>query len=132
MVVKVWDPTDKGPQPRGKQVSNPEGIWYTPVSGIWQTVWMEPVAGKHIENLRITPDIDRNLLTVKAELNSACPSDFVEVNVYDGNQLVATGKSINAEPVEVSMPRNAKLWSPDFPLPLYAESDSEKRRQGSG
>ena len=53
---------------------------------------MEPVAGKHIENLRITPDIDRNLLTVKAELNSACPSDFVEVNVYDGNQLVATGK----------------------------------------
>ena len=83
LVVKVWDPTDKGPQPRGKQVSNPEGIWYTPVSGIWQTVWMEPVAGKHIENLRITPDIDRNLLTVRAELNSACPSDFVEVNVYD-------------------------------------------------
>ena len=74
LVVKVWDPTDKGPQPRGKQVSNPEGIWYTPVSGIWQTVWMEPVAGKHIKNLRITPDIDRNLLTVRAELNSACPS----------------------------------------------------------
>ncbi len=118
MVVKVWNPTDKGPQPRGKQVSNPEGIWYTPVSGIWQTVWMEPVAGKHIENLRITPDIDRNMLTVKAELNKACPSDFVEVNVYDGNQLVATGKSINAEPVEVSMPRNAKLWSPDSPF-LY-------------
>ena len=81
LVVKVWDPTDKGPQPRGKQVRNPEGIWYTPVSGIWQTVWLEPVAGKHIENLRITPDIDRNLLTVKAELNRACPSDFVEVNV---------------------------------------------------
>lgn len=55
---------------------------------------------------------------MKAELNSACPSDFVEVNVYDGNQLVATGKSINAEPVEVSMPRNAKLWSPDSPF-LY-------------
>ena len=51
-------------------------------------------------------------------MNSACPSDFVEVNVYDGNQLVATGKSINAEPVEVSMPRNAKLWSPDSPF-LY-------------
>ena len=93
---------------------------------------MEPVAGKHIKNLRITPDIDRNLLTVKAELNSACPSDFVEVNVYDGNQLVATGKSINAEPVEVSMPRNAKVVESGFPLPLYAESDSEKRRQGSG
>ncbi|WP_301053484.1 sugar-binding domain-containing protein, partial [uncultured Duncaniella sp.] len=43
VVVRVWDPTDKGPQPRGKQVSKPELIWYTPVTGIWQTVWLEPV-----------------------------------------------------------------------------------------
>lgn len=101
-----------------KQVSRPEGIWYTPVTGIWQTVWLEPVAGKHIENLRITPDIDRHLLTVKAELNTNSTSDFVEVNVYDGNQLIAAGKSINGEPVEVAMPENAKLWSPDSPF-LY-------------
>ena len=79
LVVKVWDPTDKGPQPRGKQVNKPAGIWYTPVTGIWQTVWLEPVAGKHIENLRITPDIDRNQLTVKAELNANCASDFGKV-----------------------------------------------------
>ena len=118
LVVKVWDPTDRGPQPRGKQVSNPEGIWYTPVSGIWQTVWLEPVAAKHIENLRITPDIDRNLLTVKAELSECNAADLVEVSVYDGNQLVATGKSINAEPIEVAMPQDAKLWSPDSPF-LY-------------
>ena len=118
LLVKVWDPTDKGSQPRGKQVSNPKGIWYTPVSGIWQTVWMEPVAGKHIENLRITPDVDRNRLIVKAELNLECPSDIVEVNVYDGSQLVATGKSINAEAVEVFMPRNVRLWTPDSPF-LY-------------
>ena len=118
LLVKVWDPTDKGSQPRGKQVSNPKGIWYTPVSGIWQTVWMEPVVGKHIENLRITPDVDRNRLIVKAELNLECPSDIVEVNVYDGSQLVATGKSINAEAVEVFMPRNVRLWTPDSPF-LY-------------
>ena len=43
LAVAVWDPTDKGPQPRGKQVAKPEGIWYTPVTGIWQTVWMEAV-----------------------------------------------------------------------------------------
>lgn len=79
---------------------------------------MEPVAGKHIENLRITPDIDRNQLTVKAELNANCASDFVEVNVYDGKQLVATGKSINGEAVEVAMPEVVKLWSPDSPF-LY-------------
>ena len=118
LIVKVWDPTDKGPQPRGKQVSRPEGIWYTPVSGIWQTVWIEPVADKHIENLRITSDIDNNLLTVKAELNANDPADLIEVNVYDGQQLVASGKSIRAQAVEIAMPENAKLWSPDSPF-LY-------------
>ena len=118
LVVKVWDPTDEGYQPRGKQVNNPEGIWYTPVTGIWQTVWLEPVTARHIEELRITPDIDQHLLTVKAHLNMRAPSDLIEVNVYDGNQLVATGKSVNDEAVVISMPGDAKLWSPDFPF-LY-------------
>jgi len=44
IVICVWDPTDKGTQPRGKQVVSPQGIWYTPSSGIWQTVWLEPVS----------------------------------------------------------------------------------------
>ena len=118
LVVKVWDPTDKGPQPRGKQVSKPRGIWYTPVSGIWQTVWLEPVNAKHIENLRILPDIDRNTLTVTAAVSGCTSTDLVEVKVYDGEQLVATGKSINGQPVEVSMPKEQKLWSPDSPF-LY-------------
>ena len=118
LTVKVWDPTDKGPQPRGKQVSRPEGIWYTPVSGIWQTVWLEPVAPKHIQNLRITPDIDRHLLTVQAALADPSANDLVEVNVYDGNRLVATARSINGQAVGVSMPADAKLWSPDSPF-LY-------------
>lgn len=118
LVVKVWDPTDKGPQPRGKQVSKPRGIWYTPVSGIWQTVWLEPVNAKHIENLRILPDIDRNTLTVTAAVSGCASTDLVEVKVYDGEQLVATGKSINGQPVEVSMPKEQKLWSPDSPF-LY-------------
>lgn len=118
LLVKVWDPTDKGTQPRGKQVSQPNGIWYTPVSGIWQTVWLEPVPEKHISDLRITPDVDHNLLTINALLGNSSPSDLVEVSVYDGDRLVATGKSINAEPVEVPMPADVKLWSPDSPF-LY-------------
>ena len=72
----------------------------------------------NIEELRITPDIDQHLLTVKAHLNMRAPSDLIEVNVYDGNQLVATGKSINDEAVVIPMPEDAKLWSPDFPF-LY-------------
>ena len=113
LVVKVWDPTDKGYQPRGKQLSNPHGIWYTPVSGIWQTVWLEPVTKKHIADLRILPDIDRNVLSVDAKVIGRCCDDMVEVNVYDGDKLVAVGKSINNEPVEVAMPADRKLWSPE-------------------
>ena len=118
LMVKVWDPTDHGTQPRGKQVSKPEGIWYSSVSGIWQTVWMEPVAEKYISNLRITPNVDCNLLKVQAELNSVDRDDCVEVNVYDGNELVAVGKSINGESVEIEMPTDVKLWSPNSPF-LY-------------
>ncbi len=118
LTVRVWDPTDRSYQPRGKQVSNPDGIWYTPVSGIWQTVWLEPVPEHYITGLRITPDIDRHLLTVEAATNTCSPSGVTEVEVYDGGVLVASGKSINGEAVEVRMPADAKLWSPDSPF-LY-------------
>lgn len=118
LLVKVWDPTDRGTQPRGKQVSRPGGIWYTPVTGIWQTVWIEPVAANHIAQLRITPDIDRSLLTVEAALSRPEISDLVEVSVYDGMRLVAEGKSLGSLPVEVRMPADTRLWSPDDPF-LY-------------
>lgn len=118
LVVKVWDPTDKGYQPRGKQVSKPEVIWYTPVSGIWQTVWLEPVCESHIEQLKITPDIDCKSLKVDAQLSHKSSSYLVEVKVYDGNTLIAEGKSVNHEPVEINMPQQLKLWSPDSPF-LY-------------
>ena len=118
LVVKVWDPTDKGFQPRGKQVSRPEGIWYTPVTGIWQTVWLEPVADHYITNIKTTPNIDKHTLTVDVATDIACSSDLIEVKVYDGNQLVSKGKSLNRQAVEISMPADAKLWSPSSPF-LY-------------
>lgn len=124
--VKVWDPTDKGYQPRGKQVSHPEGIWYTPVTGIWQTVWLEPVSESYIQDLRITPDIDNSLLSLKALVKDATSKDLVEVKVFDGQQLVAQGKSINGECVQVAMPENAKLWSPESPF-LYTLKVSLKQ-----
>ena len=113
--VKVWDPTDEGFQPRGKQVNRPEGIWYTPVTGIWQTVWLEPVPETYIKDLRVTPDVDKNILMVDAITNLQSASTRVEVKVKDGNNVVATGKSINNQSVEISMPQNVKLWSPDNP-----------------
>lgn len=118
VMVRVWDPTDQGYQPRGKQVSRPEGIWYTPVTGIWQTVWLEPVSESYIQDLRITPDIDHSLLSVQAVVNGATSKDLVEVKVFDGRKLVAQGKSINGECVQIEMPEDVKLWSPDSPF-LY-------------
>lgn len=118
LTVKVWDPTDKGYQPRGKQVCEPNGIWYTPVTGIWQTVWMEPVRETHIGDLRITPDIDSRLLSLKAEVDGEQAGSMVEVKVFDGETQVAEGKSINGEEVQIEMPADMKLWSPDSPF-LY-------------
>ena len=116
--VKVWDPSDKGPQPRGKQVNDPNGIWYTPVSGIWQTVWMEPVPEQSIANVKTTPDIDLNKLTVEVATSKNSLSDKIEVKVFDGKQLVAKGASVNGHAVEIAMPNDVKLWSPDSPA-LY-------------
>ena len=119
LVVKVWDPTDRGPQPRGKQVNRPEGIWYTAVTGIWQTVWMEPVAERHITNVRTSSDIDRKKLTVDVATSTGCPSEVIEVKVFDGKQLVATGKGLNGQTIDIQMPADAKLWSPASPA-LYS------------
>ena len=119
LTVRVWDPTDKGPQPRGKQVSNPEGIWYTPVSGIWQTVWLEPVAETYITGLRTTPNIDNRQLQIEVQTNAiSSKGNKVEASVYDGQRLVSSGSSINGQPINISMPTDMKLWSPNSPF-LY-------------
>ena len=118
LIVKVWDPTNDGYQPRGKQVNKPEGIWYTPVTGIWQTVWLEPVPDKFITQVKTTPNIDINILNIEVETNNFSASDRIEVKVMDGSKVVATAQSINHLPVEIVMPDQVKLWSPDSPF-LY-------------
>jgi beta-galactosidase/beta-glucuronidase len=117
LTVKVWDPTDDGPQPRGKQVKEPEGIWYTPVTGIWQTVWLEPVNEKSINDLRFTPNIDNNTIKMSLESEKATYGDFVEVTVYDGPEIIATAKASVTQEIEIPL-KNPKLWSPESPF-LY-------------
>ena len=117
LVVKVWDPSDRGEQPRGKQIANPHGIWYTPVTGIWQTVWLEPVATEYITNLKTTPNIDNKSVKVEVASNTTS-ANKVEVKIFDGKNLVAKGAALNGVPVELAMPTNTKLWSPDSPF-LY-------------
>ncbi len=117
LTVKVWDPTNDGPQPRGKQVKDPKGIWYTPVTGIWQTVWLEPVAKKRITRLKTVPNIDNATLTVSTEVHGAVFGDILEVSAYDGTTLVTTTKAAVGEDVLLSI-SNPKLWSPERPF-LY-------------
>ena len=117
LTVKVIDPTNKSYQPRGKQVSEPSGIWYTAVTGIWQTVWLEPVNEKHITGLRAVSDIDNGSLSVNVTCEKASLSDVVEVTIVDGANVIATGKAAAGQSVDLSVP-NAKLWSPESPF-LY-------------
>ncbi|MGQ8338716.1 glycoside hydrolase family 2 protein [Sunxiuqinia sp. A32] len=117
LVVKVWDPTEKGYQPRGKQTSRPEGIWYTPVTGIWQTVWMEPVAEKHIKAVRSTADIDNSKVSIELVSCGTDYKDLYEVEVFDGTTKIATAKGSATQTVDISIP-DAKLWDTDNPF-LY-------------
>ncbi|MEX1240093.1 MAG: sugar-binding domain-containing protein [Cyclobacteriaceae bacterium] len=114
--VIVWDPTDEGPQPRGKQVKAPRSIWYTPVTGIWQTAWLEAVPETFIESIRLTPDLDKGTVTLKAEVNSIRSGDLLSISIWDGTRKVAEKDS---EDPEISTPvPDAKHWSPENPF-LY-------------
>ena len=111
--VKVTDRTDKWYQPRGKQVSQPEGIWYTAVTGIWQTVWMEPVPASHIDSYYAVADIDEGTLAVTVDA-AVEDGDVVEVVLLaDGDPVAkAEGREVTLAVPEM------RLWSPSDPY-LY-------------
>ena len=118
LVISVWDPTSKGTQPRGKQVINPRGIWYTPVTGIWQTVWLEPVPEEAIASLKITPDIDKEQLIVEVLGRKPAPDGYeITLTALDGKSEVAIAKGKLGEAISLDI-KDPKLWSPDTPF-LY-------------
>ena len=111
--VKVTDRTDKWFQPRGKQVSQPEGIWYTAVTGIWQTVWMEPVPAAHIDSYYAVADIDAGTLAVTVDA-AVEDGDVVEVVLLADGAPVAKAEG---REVTLAVPE-MRLWSPSDPY-LY-------------
>ncbi len=118
--LAVTDPTDTGEQPRGKQQLNPKGIWYTPVSGIWQTVWLEPVPKEnYLAELRFTPDVAGKRLMVTPLVNTATERDDLAVRVTAS----AKGKTVSTTMIRVNREGrldfdNVQLWSPESPF-LY-------------
>ncbi|WP_030674167.1 glycoside hydrolase family 2 [Streptomyces cellulosae] len=118
LIVGVYDPTDAASgenPPLGKQRLDPSGIWYTPSSGIWQTVWMEPVAPDHVDSLKLTPDVPGERLTVEAR--GVRPGLPFTATAYDGKRKVATARGRTGGPLTLAMD-NPRLWSPDDPF-LY-------------
>ena len=116
IAVRVWDPTNDGPQPNGKQVKKPEGIWYTPVTGIWQTVWLEMVPETYIAATKQTPDLDNKTLSVHASVENLQVGDQVKISAYKGSQLVAE-KTGNETSATLTL-NDVTAWSPSNPF-LY-------------
>ncbi len=132
LVVAVWDPTDTAWQQRGKQVLKPKTIWYTASSGIWQTVWLEPVPQNYIHGLKITPDVDTETVSVKVNLfGKQTGAGGVRVRVRDAGGLVAVIEAEGAEE-EIKVPiTNPKLWNPDSPQLYDLEVEMGEDKVGS-
>ena len=123
--MKVLDATDNGEQPRGKQVSNPNGIWYTPVTGIWQSVWMEPVRNAAVTSYLAVPDVDAGAVDVTVYADGATENDRVEIWLREGGvgystenpgetATVAFASVAPGKPVRLTV-TDPKLWSPESP-----------------
>jgi hypothetical protein len=117
IIVRVYDPTESGGQPRGKQVTTPGGIMYTPTTGIWQTVWLEPVASLSIANLKIVPDVDAGMLKLTVNTSGDAKGSEVEIHVKDSGRVIRTFSGKPGAELDIPI-SNAKLWSPESPF-LY-------------
>jgi hypothetical protein len=116
IVIRVTDPTE-GDQPRGKQSLRPQGIFYTPSSGIWQTVWLEPVSPVCIDELRMTPDLDAKGLRLRVGANTV--AEDVQVEAIARADDAPAGKVNGSPNTELFLPvSKPKLWSPEMPF-LY-------------
>jgi hypothetical protein len=112
--VIVSDPSDGNWQPHGKQVNEPKGIWYTPSSGIWQTVWLEVVPKASIAGLSITPDLDKGEVRIRVSGRGTTADSTVKViaQVKDFDLGSATGKV--GDDIVIKVP-DPKAWTPDNP-----------------
>lgn len=114
LAVRVWDSTGNG-LPRGKQIENPRGIFYTSVSGIWQTVWLEPVSASYISGLKITPDLDSSSFDIRVDSDDK--SATATIKVLDNGKVVAQTTAAANKTANIPV-KNPKLWWPKSPF-LY-------------
>jgi len=120
LLVKVLDATDDNFQPRGKQVSSPGGIWYTPVSGIWSSVWLEPVGEAFVSSYQALADLDGNRLFVTVDVEGTLEHDRVKITLSAPKGTEDFSESVVAKGgEEIAIPVSSPyLWTPDTPY-LY-------------
>jgi hypothetical protein len=117
LVVGFYDPIGGAGEPVGKQSPGaPHGIYHTASSGIWQTVWLEPVAADHLTSLDPVPDLRRNRLSLSVSTSSSAPARLL-VQALAGSRVVASASGSAARPVSLRIP-HARLWTPGDPY-LY-------------
>ena len=115
--VECEDEATRNSGARGKQNDKRGGIWYTPQSGIWQTVWLESMPKKHIKNMKITPNAATRSVTVCAD----CDGEEMQITVLDGEKEVCTKTFTN----EITLQEDFQLWSPETPK-LYTFTITSK------
>ena len=117
LIVHVFDPSSSGDQPRGKQVDKPRSIWYTPTTGIWQTVWLEPVPKARIARLRHVPDVDGGALRLTVEGVGTGGEYVVEAVARAGDVEVGRASGRVGAELRLALPAEQfKLWSPKNPF----------------
>ncbi len=114
ITLKVWDPTNEGVQARGKQLMDPRGIWYTPVSGIWQTVWMEQVDASHIEYIKVIPDVDSNIIRVSVMVSGQDEDHRLRLSAWDQDSCITEQEGASDSLFKLRIPQ-PRLWSPSHP-----------------
>lgn len=115
--VGVWDPTDIGDQPVGKQTHDPRGIWYTANTGIWQTVWLEYVPETYIQDLKITPEVDQSRVKVMITAMNGGSELRARVEVLTDGKVISSSTGYHKQTFYVRIPE-PELWSPENPY-LY-------------
>jgi beta-galactosidase/beta-glucuronidase len=134
IIVSAWNPIDSGTQPRGKQVRKPGGIFYTASTGIWQTVWLEPVLRVHVRSLSIVPDVDNKSLNITIDTSDNAAPAVAKITITSPDKVViaverlkgSSGTDVFGKPKKIALEQASnrttniiKLWSPDSPA-LYS------------
>ncbi len=116
VVIAVRDPSDSQPIQRGKQVLKPDFIWYSTISGIWQTVWLEHVPDSYIQSVKLTPNIDQSILTIEVQVAHGKDQHRIRAMIMDGDKTVTVvqDETEPGRPLTIQLV-NPLLWSPETP-----------------